>query len=74
MHNNPAEIPRIGHASIAEITFALIVDRKDRATDQTAALDLVHIRKDQPNVTNTCLYPENGTLKAHDIPPCRGKR
>jgi len=61
MLNNPAKISQIGHESIAEITFALIIDRKDRATDQTAALDLVHTQKDQPNVTNICLYPENGT-------------
>jgi len=61
-------MPQIGHVSIAEITLALLVDRKDRATGQTVAPDLVHTQKDRPNVTNTCLYPENGTLRATDYP------
>jgi len=45
MLNNPSEISQIGHESIAEITFALIVDRKGRATDQTVAQDLVPLKK-----------------------------
>jgi hypothetical protein len=52
LQNNLAKTSQIGHESIAEITFALIVDREDCATDQTVAPDLVHTQKDRPNVTN----------------------
>ncbi|WP_274789846.1 hypothetical protein [Roseovarius tolerans] len=68
MLNNPSEIPRIGHEGIGKITCVLIVGRKGRATGQTVAPDLVHTQKDRPNVTNTCLYPENGTPRGTEYP------
>ncbi|MEQ8901179.1 MAG: hypothetical protein RID11_13810 [Roseovarius sp.] len=60
MLNNPAEEARIGHESIAEITFALIVGRKGRASDQKAAMSLFSTQYGRPPVTNNSLCPENG--------------